>query len=136
MSVIVTQSPNLPQPWTIYDVQTAEFAAFPFNPTKTYDIIYSKPNQYAQIAGGVGTLFYSQDDRGKGEFDGSAFGPSDLAFYNHWFSKDGTCIITDDLGRQTALIFETFTATRTRKAAVPWFHEIKATFIVWATIDF
>lgn len=119
--------------WTFTDLSTMATHEMEVNPSDEDFPGWEKQFTYEQSTASGNTLVFEGRDRvRKGKFSGSIFTEAEFNTLYTWWDKRNQIRITDDLGRQQTVIFESFTPKRKRAHGLPWKHTYEMTYAVLA----
>lgn len=121
--------------WTFEDPNTLESWTVPINPNEGGSPGLQRNIQYQSTCAPDGKVvtFEGRDLPQTLEFSGVILTQEHLDLFVTWFEKRYQLSLTDDLGRQYMIVFDTFTPKRERAHSYPWKHSYtaSATIVDW-----
>lgn len=115
-------------PWIFYDPVTFESYAWPVNPRTGAAPSYRKnvTKKATTGAGGAVLIFEGADQPQSFNFSGTILTEAQYNVMIEWWEKRRIITITDDLGRDWNVYFESFEPTREPRMSHPWRHTYSA----------
>lgn len=115
--------------WTFWDSTTNTTGTFVFNPQAGGEVPYDtqlasggSAGSWAEFLDSGASITYGPDRVSEVTFNGFILTEADWNFFNVWFNNDNLLLLTDDLGRKSWILMQSFVPARVRKATSPWFH--------------
>lgn len=116
--------------WHFFDPETSDDYELEVNPNEGGTPGRNRRYTYKATAGGRTLVYQAEEEPKKYSISGAILTEAQLDSFNDWFDKERQIRITDDLGRQFWVVFESFQPRRQKTVTAPWRH----TYTLEATV--